>query len=214
MKKSSIYFENFTLGNLLLGLLKNKELREVFTELNTYYFDSSFFATKVFIPLLIKCNIRVNKLHFSMLDIKDEKGELVRLRIPRKDLSVMQDKIINSEAFNSFSNETWRQNSFLDYIKKGVIDGEIQKEGTVSRMLFKVLVVDWHMQKRKCSQSIFVVNNRPWIKIYSEYASEYKIKLTSVKVLNLFFKKTHLKNFIRSHVKLYVFIKNLKYNDE
>ena len=188
MKKSSLYFENFTLSSLLIGLLINEDIRMLFSGLNTYYFDSSFFANKVFIPLLIKCNIRVNKLHFNMLDIKDEKGELVRLRIPRKDLSVMQDKIINSEAFNSFSNETWRQNSFLDYIKKGAIDGGITKEGTVSRMLFKVLVVDWHMQKSKCSQSIFVVNNRPWIKIYSEYASEYKIKLTSVKVFNLFFK--------------------------
>jgi len=212
LKKSSIYFENFTLRSLLIGLLIDEDIRKVFSGLNTYYFDSSFLANKVLIPLLIKCNVRVNKLDFNMIDIKDKKGELVRLRIPRKDLFVIQDKIINSEAFNSFSNETWRQNSFLDFIKKGVIDGDITIERSVSRALYLVSVVDWHMQKSKCSQSIFVINNRPWFNIYSEYASVYKIKLTSVKVFSLFFKKTYLKNFIRNHIKLYVLVKNLKYN--
>jgi len=68
------------------------------------------------------------------------------------------------------------------------------------------------MQKSKYSQSIFIINNRPWFNIYSEYASVKKIKLTSVKVFSLFPKKKYLKNFIRNHFKLYVFIKNLKYN--
>ena len=113
MKKPSIYFENFTLTSLLIGLLKNEDIRKVFSGLNTYYFDSSFFAKQVLIPLLIKCNILVTKLHFNMIDIKDEKGELIRLRIPRKDLFVIQDKIINSAAFNSFSNETWKQKNLF-----------------------------------------------------------------------------------------------------
>ena len=147
-----------------------------------------------------------------MIDIKDEKGELLRLRIPRKDLFVIQDKIINSEAFNSFSNETWEQNSFLDFIEKGVIDEGITEEESVSRVLFLVSVVHWHMKKSKCSQSIFVINNRPWFNIYSEYASVYKIKLTSIIFFNLSFINTYLKNFIRNHVSLYVLIKNLKYN--
>ena len=104
-----------------------------------------------------------------MIDIKDEKGELVRLRIQRKDLFFIRDKIINSEAFNSFSNETWQQNSFLDFIEKGVIDEGITEEASVSRVLFLVSVVHWHMKKSECSQSIFVINKRPWFNILSEY---------------------------------------------
>jgi hypothetical protein len=212
LKKPSIYFENFTLRSFLIGLLKNEDIRGVFSGLNTYYFDSSFIAKKLLIPLLIRCNILVKKIHFNMIDIKDEKGELVRLRIPRKDLFVIQDKIINSEAFNSFSNETWKQNSFLDFILKGVIDGSITEERSVNRVLYLVSVVDWHMKKNKFSQSIFVINNRPWFNIYSEYASAKKIKLNSVKVFSLYPKKQYLKNFIRNHIKLYVLIKNLKYS--
>lgn len=212
MKKSAIYFENFTLSSLLIGLFKNKELRKLFPGITTYYFNSSFFARKALIPLLIKCNVLVKKLHFNMLDIKDEKGELVRSRIPRIDLFGIKDKIRNSEAFNSFSNETWQQNSVQDYIMKGVMDSDATVESSVSRMLFLVSVVDWHMQKIKCSQSIFVINNRPWFSVYSEYASVYKIKLYSVKIFSLFFKKTYLKNLIRNHFKLYAILKNLKYN--
>ena len=212
MKKSFIYFENLTFSNLLIGLLKNEDVRKVFSGFDVYYFDASFFANKVLISFLKKRNVFVKKLHFKMLDIKDEKGELVRLRIPRKDLFVIRDKIINSEAFNSFLNETWQQNSFLDFIEKGVIDEGITEEASVSRVLFLVLVVHWHMKKSKCSQSIFVINNRPWFNIYSEYASAYKIKLTSIIFFNLSFINTYLKIFIRSHVSLYVLIKNLKYN--
>ena len=212
MKKSFIYFENLTFSNLLIGLLKNEDVRKLFSGFDVYYFDSSFFANKVLISFLKKRNVFVKKLHFKMIDIKDEKGELVRLRIPRKDLFVIRDKIINSEVFNSFSNETWQQNSFLDFIEKGVIDEGITEEASVSRVLFLVSVVHWHMKKSKCSQSIFVINNRPWLNIYSEYASVYKIKLTSIIFFNLSFINTYLKNFIRSHVSLYVLIKNLKYN--
>ena len=92
-----------------------------------------------------------------MMDIKDEKGESVRLRIQREDLFVIRDKIINSEAFNSFSNETWQQNSFLDFIEKGLIDEGITEEESVSRVLFLVSVVHWHMKKRGLQKVKYVI---------------------------------------------------------
>ena len=190
MKKSFIYFENLTFSNLLIGLLINEDVRKLFSGFDVYYFDSSCFANKVLISFLKKRNIFVKKLHFKMIDIKDEKGELLRSRIPRVDLFVIKDKIRNSEAFNSFSNETWQQNSFLDFIEKGLIDEGITEEESVSRVLFLVSVVHWHMKKSKCSQSIFVINNRPWFNIYREYASVYKIKLTSIILFNLSFINT------------------------
>lgn len=69
MKQSHVYFENFTLTSLLIGLLKQKDIRMVFSGFNAYYFDSSFFANKVLIPILIKCNYKINRLHFNMVDI-------------------------------------------------------------------------------------------------------------------------------------------------
>lgn len=212
MKNKPVYFEKLSLSSLLIVMISNIGLRNILFGFNIYYFDSSVFSRRILLPVLVMFNVLVKRLHFRMVDIKDEKGELLRIRISRKDLFVIQDKIINSEAFNSFSNETWKQNSFLDFIMKGVIDGDITEERSVSRVLYLVSVVDWHMQKNKFSRSIFVINNRPWFNIYSEYASVNRIKLTSVKVFSLFFKKTYLKNFIRSHIRLYVFIKNLKYN--
>ena len=212
MKNKAVYFEKLSLSSLLIAMISNIGLRNILFGFNIYYFDSSVFSRRILIPVLVMFNVLVKRLHFRMVDIKDEKGELLRLRIPRKDLFVIQDKIIKSEAFNLFSNETWKQNSFLDFIMKGLIDGDITEERSVSRVLYLVSVVDWHMKKNKFSRSIFVINNRPWFNIYSEYASVNKIKLTSVKVFSLFFKKKYLKNIIRSHIRLYVFIKNLKYN--
>ena len=64
---------------MLIGLLRNEDVRKLFSGFDVYYFDSSFFANIVLISFLKKRNIFVKKLHFQMLDLKDEKGELVRL---------------------------------------------------------------------------------------------------------------------------------------
>ena len=105
MKNKAVYFEKLSLSSFLIVMISNIGLRKILLGFNIYYFDSSVFSRKILLPVLVMFNILVKRLHFRMVDIKDEKGELVRLRIPRKDLFVIRDKIINSEAFNSFFNE-------------------------------------------------------------------------------------------------------------
>ena len=84
---------------------------------------------------------------FPAIDIKDSKGELVRIKIPRVDILDVKEKIKNSEAFKSFSNQTWKRGLLEYYLLKGLVDGEITEKDSVSRILYLVLVVNWHSKQ-------------------------------------------------------------------
>ena len=165
-----IYFENLTFLSLLLTLLFNSHLRQLFVSesSNIYYIDSSVFMKRVIIPILKKCKFRIECLKFQMIDIKDERGELIRYRIPRKDLFLIQDKIINSEEYKSLHHETWNQGRISNFLTKGIANDSIMDEKSAARIMFVIQVLHWHMQKNVYDKSIFVINKRPWFSIYNE----------------------------------------------
>ena len=88
-----LYFENFSFVSFLSGLFKHK----LFINLSKkkyktiYFIDASLFAQRFLLPLLRFFGLGVEKLQFTMLDIVDSNGELVRLRIPREDLFNFKD---------------------------------------------------------------------------------------------------------------------------
>ena len=162
------------LKNNLLKNLSTKESRTI------YFIDVSFFAEKFLLPLLRFLGLTVERLQFTMLEIIDSKGELVRTRIPREDLFNFQEKIINSEGFKTLYHQSWDHENIIDYINKGLIDGDVLDVNSVTRVLFIINVVFWHMQKLDYMQAVFVINKRAWTSLYREYAQSYKIELLSM----------------------------------
>jgi len=208
-----IYFENLSFVSFLSILLKNNLLKNLSTkESRTIYFiDVSFFAEKFLLPLLRFLGLTVERLQFTMLEIIDSKGELVRIRIPREDLFNFQEKIINSEGFKTLYHQSWDHDNIIDYINKGLIDADASDVNSVSRVLFIINVVFWHMQKLDYMQAVFVINKRAWTCLYREYAQSYKIELLSIK--SILFKFSDLRKIIRNVPWLYKILKNLKYGN-
>ena len=60
-----------------------------------YYFDASNSGKILANIIEILSNVKFKKMNFKMTDFKDENGELVRTRIPRKDLFDIQKQIID-----------------------------------------------------------------------------------------------------------------------
>jgi len=208
-----IYFENFSFVSFLSCLLKFNLLKNLSIKgfKTIYYIDSSLFAQKLLLPFLRLLGLTVEKLQFTMLEIIDSKGELIRSRIPRLDLFNFQEKILNSEGFKALYHKSWDQDAIPDYINKGLIDGDVKVEDSVNRGLFIIHVVFWHMQKIDYKQAVFVFNNRAWINIYKEYAESYKIELLSVR--SILFKFSDLRKIVRKVPLLYKIIKNIKYRN-
>jgi len=206
-----LYFENFSFVSFLSGLFKYKLLINLLSKKykTIYFIDASFFAQRFLLPLLKFLGLSVEKLQFIMLDIVDSNGELVRLRISREDSFNFQEKILNSEAYKALYHRTWNNDSIVDFINKGLIDEYINDADSVSRVLFIINVVFWHMQKLDYKQAVFVINNRAWTNLYKEYAESYKIKLLSIR--SILFKSSDLKQIVRSYRWLYKIVKNIKH---
>jgi len=213
MSKSIIYFEELSLWSVLCVVFRGQFARNWSTDApsDIYYIDTTSFLEKRALPFLKKHKVKIKKLDFKMMDIVDEAGELVRIRLPRKDLFHIQKEILDSEYFKSMMNETWQQDSLMDYIAKGVVDVSIMNNESASRVLFIIFVVRWHMDENKYNKSQFVVKRRPWFNIYSKIANKHEIELFAVKDIGRFFNKRTLHEFIRFHPKLYAFLKNIKY---
>ena len=211
MNSPVLYFENFSFVSFLSGLFKYKLLINLSSEKykTIYFIDASLFAQRFLLPLLKFLGLTVEKLQFIMLDIVDSNGELVRLRIPREDLFSFQEKILDSEAYKALYHRTWNQNSIADFVNKGLIDEDVMNADSVSRVLFIINVVFWHMQKLDYKQAVFVINNRAWTNLYKEYAESYKIELLSMR--SILFKFSDLKKIIRNYRRLYKIAKNIKH---
>ena len=206
-----LYFENFSFVSFLSGLFKHNLLKNLFSkECKTIYFiDSSLFAQRFLLPLLRFFGLNIEKLQFTMLEVVGSNGELVRIRIPRDDLFNFQEKILNSEAYKALYHRSWNQDSIADYINKGLIDEGVMNADSVSRVLYIINVVFWHIQKLDYKQAVFVINNRAWADLYKEYAESYKIELLSVRCI--VFKFSDLRKIVRKAPWLYKIVKNAKY---
>ena len=127
MNSPIVYFENLSFQAFLFSLNKCNLFRySTSKESKTMYFiDASLLAKICLIPILRFLGKNVNQLHFKMLEIVDTNGELVRIRIPRKDLFDFQEKILNSEGFKTLNHQSWNQDTIADYIKnntKNILD--------------------------------------------------------------------------------------------
>ena len=132
-----IYIENFSFVSFISSFFHYNLLKKLSSkEYKTIYFiDASLFAQRFLLPLLRFLGLTVEKLQFTMLEIVDSNGELVRIRIPREDLFNFQEKILNSEAYKALYHESWSQGSIADYINKGLIDEGVMDLESVSRVL-------------------------------------------------------------------------------
>lgn len=208
-----IFFETLAVPNLCIFLFKSYIFKTIgnISSKQIYYIDSTPIINKFIIPIFTFFGKDITQLNFKLLDIRDKKGELLRIRIPRVDLFDIQNEIINSKAFNHLRHKSWDQGNILSYINKGVVDAGIADPKSVSRVLFIIEIVYWYMQKNGCSQSVFIINKRPWFEIYKNIAERYRIELIEFKPVK--FDSFDIKNFIREHPSLYAVLKNLKFKN-
>lgn len=209
-----IYFEKISSLTFFIGLIKADKLFEVFkgNGSDIFYVDATPLAEKLVFPMLRLWGIKICRLDFKMCDIKDERGELVRLRIPRSDLFEIQKKIMGSEAYKALYHETWRQGRIEEFIVKGLIYRSIQDEESVGRLLFIIEVIAWHMCYHKYKKSVLIIRDLPWFEIYEDYALERSVKLFRAKdTLAKLFKRSFYYNFLINYPWLYGMLKNFKY---
>ena len=212
MECYGIYIDNlnllsfFTLLKIIKKIKKDKKQESIII----YYFDSSSPLSSFFIFIINLFSISISKLIFKLKDIVDSNGELVRIRLNRKDIFSIQNKIINSNSYKNLKHETWNQDRILDYINKGLVKGAINENLSLSQTMFMIEVLNYNNIQTLISESVIILENRPWIEILSENAKKYKIDFNIYPKL---FKinKSSIKKIILRFPKLFGLVQNLKY---
>jgi len=203
----STFFTLFHKG-LLPPFFGNNEIK------TCYFIDSSLVGQKLADLMGLVIGHKFEKLGFKMMDIKDENGELVRLRIPRKDLINIQRDIINNDSYRVFKDNSWNNNQVEKFIQKGIIvDSGIIEKVSASRVLYIINVVYWHLQQIHQKRGKFIVCQRPWFETYCKYSKKFGIELIdSKKNPTSFLKKikNSLLNIIKQNTKFYIFIDNMR----
>ena len=207
MSDSEVYFDYLSFSSCFDSFLKNCLYGN-----KIFYIDTNKNSKWFLIPLLKVFGFKVEQLKFQMRNLRDVNNELLRLRIPRKDLFEFQAEVFQSFPYKELHHESWLQDRVNSFINKGIVDGGFMVPSSPSRMLFLIQVVNLRMQQINCSSSTLIVNRRPWFDVYKNYGISYGIKLVETyKPFRQVFNKLELNALIRIFPKLYVLFKNFKY---
>ena len=207
MQPSLVVFENFSIIAFLRICLiyRSRNFKVV-------YFVTTKFSEKYLIPALKKLRCEVSQLKFNMIDLRDNRGDLIRLRIFRKDLFELQTAIVGSDLYKTLKHKSWLQDRVTPYIEKGIVDEGIMNPESASRILFLIQVVHWHKEqeiKHPNLSTLFIIKKRPWFFAYKDYAENYGIQLLEAKTW--LDKKYNLSIFFKKCTTLYIFLRNIKY---
>ena len=207
----SIYLENLTFTSFFFVF--KKEFLKDFSQRGEkiiYFIDASKIGSlcgqlfgKIF-------GIEFQQLKFKMIDIKDENGELVRLRIPRIDLFEIQNKIIQSIEYHQLYHPKWKLNRLEEFLKKGFIDGGNKDNLSCSRILYLINVIHWHNKSQIIHECQLIIERRAWFNIYKEYASNFNIELIESTRMSKIKPQKSIKQFIEKSPYLYALFRNLK----
>jgi hypothetical protein len=218
--KYEIYFEKFSILSLLQVARRAKVLNEDLkrNDLKIFYIDITLCAEKMIVPLLRACGLNLKKLDFKMMDVKDEEGELVRIRISRRDLFDIQGRMEGSEAYKYLCHESWQRGRVRAFINRGLISGSILNEDSIARFIFIIQVVAWHMGLSGCAESTFIVRKRPWFYIFRDYAAEYGIDLyKGIDLYNIkhparnVFRKSFIRKILINYPRLYEILRRIQH---
>lgn len=159
-------------------------------------------------------NIQIDRLEFSLIDVKDDLGELERLKLTRKHLFEFEQLISSSSSHKKLVNETFsdleEENHIAEYLKQSLIHSEIMVEG-VWRNVFLILVAQFLAKKFNFSNVGLAISNVPWKFAYQKFSSTRNVNIFFIKEFSFSLPNFH--NLARKSPLMHFFLKSLKYKE-
>lgn len=211
MSNPTLYFETLSLTSLLCLCLTDRQSRAALLDrsASVYYIDISRTGELFALPLLRWIEVPATPLDFEMRNVKDERGELLRLRIFRNDLFELKRKILSSELFKVIYRQEWERDGILPFLEKGVIDGQIMDPFSVARLAYLVGVVEWHASRTAMVTPVLVVRRRPWFDVMARYASEHGVRVVATSTSLLAIRRL-ISSTYYSFPRVYAFMRSVK----
>ena len=152
-----------------------------------YYIDTTaagYFFAKIGTVIL---NVKIERLNFRLVDIVDEEGNLLRLRLAYKDLAEIQDDILTDETMRKILNLDGIKDSRLKaFLEKQTVTFNWAEKNTVWRLVSLIYAASWKAQQEEGNKPNIVLfgYQRMWMKEIRKYAKRFGVDIVTLASLN------------------------------
>jgi len=177
-ESNCIYFiENLTVFTWLLSVLP--VLLSSWQEKKVYYVDGSRIGISIARIMSTLLKARIEVFQFKMVDIRDEQGDLLSLKVLFSDLGNLQEDILKRPSFGKTVEMIGKNNRIRTFLWKQIIlDMDVGKRGNY-RALILVHYALWKVRRNGDggARVIFFMNRRRWRDEISRYAACYGVQI-------------------------------------
>ncbi len=138
--------------------------------------------------------LRVRRLEFRMLDIRDEQGLVPRMRLPYFDMNEFCGRIIAGARFRRFAQDLTPQ--MRVFLTKQLADMNVHDPHTIYRAMHLVHIAKWAAGQAKTSGVILFLRIRPWMKEIEAYAASCGVRIVPVASCDV---KRRIKEILFTH---------------
>ncbi|MBI3616077.1 MAG: hypothetical protein HY211_06140 [Candidatus Omnitrophica bacterium] len=114
---------------------------------------------------------------FRLIDVRDEKGQLLRWRITYQDLAEVQQEILNDPRFRFLLEGPLNQGRLPTFFAKDLGTISLSDRKTLWRVLLTIQICVWKSRRDRIEGPILVMERRPWFDIHQRYASRFGLRL-------------------------------------
>lgn len=125
--------------------------------------------------------VELTHLDFRLIDIRDKKGLLLRLRIPYRDLFEVQRSAIRSASFQQYVAQAKLPESLRAYLEKTITIQGFSPRGNIWHALFIVHVARWKANRESVTGNVVLfVTCRPWGAVVKKYGENFRVNVVEV----------------------------------
>ena len=165
----TVYCEILTVRILLAFVMPR--LWRARRRIRTFYFvDASRVAANLARLFGIVVRVPVERLAFRLVDVRDERGQLIRLRVAYQDIDEVQREAALLPMFRAFLNAASLDDVETEYLAKCVGAISLTDHTTLWRALLLVQIALWRTRKDGGGQAVLLLERRPWQAVLHAYA--------------------------------------------
>lgn len=126
--------------------------------------------------------VRIERLVFRLIDVRDERGLMVRLRIAYDDLARAQKTIIDNALFQETLLNEAVQGRMRTFLAKQVVHASLTSDESLFRPLLLTQILAWKKRNsaRAVDTCVLFLERRLWMGELKKYAASFGITLKEV----------------------------------
>jgi hypothetical protein len=125
--------------------------------------------------------VEVKVLDFRLVDVRDEEGLLLRLRVAYQDAAEALGEVMTEPLFQEFLASEQSDHRLKRFVSKRAMTTSNERQ-TLWRVLLLVQIAAWKMRESSEAnrRPILIIENRPWFRALKRYAGRFGVNLEEV----------------------------------